>query len=105
MLVSLILELLEVNNSCWFKVDDEIIAEKDDLFVQSRLLESKYKFSKEDVTKEDWPEFSFWNTREGEPWKLLLSLPNSKYSIFYWSRHAKSVEGGKIPTEKVKSWS
>ena len=65
MLVSLILELLEVNNSCWFKVDDEIIAEKDDLFVQSRLLESKYKFSKEDVTKEDWPEFSFWNTREG----------------------------------------
>ena len=51
-----------MNNSCWFKVDDEIIAEKDDLFVQSRLLESKYKFSKEDVTKEDWPEFSFWST-------------------------------------------
>ena len=64
MLVSLILELLEVNNSGWFKVDDKIIAEKDDLFVQSRLLESKYKFSKEDVTKEDWPEFSFWNTTE-----------------------------------------
>ena len=61
MLVSLILELLEVNNSGWFKVDDKIIAEKDDLFVQSRLLESKYKFSREDVTKEDWPEFSFWN--------------------------------------------
>ena len=84
MLVSLILELLEVNNSCWFKVDDEIIAEKDDLFVQSRLLESKYKFSKEDVTKEDWPEFSFWSTNskveEGRVsnWlkTLLLMLAN-----------------------------
>ena len=36
------------------------LSDKDDLFAQSALLEGKYKFSKEDVSAEDWPEFSFW---------------------------------------------
>ena len=36
------------------------LLDKDDLFAQSSLLEGKYKFSKEDVSAEDWPEFSFW---------------------------------------------
>ena len=35
-------------------------SDKDDLFAQSALLEGKYKFSKEDVSTEDWPEYSFW---------------------------------------------
>ena len=35
-------------------------SDKDDLFAQSSLLEGKYKFSKEDVSAEDWPEYSFW---------------------------------------------
>ena len=39
----------------------EIVADKDDLFAQSQLLESKYKFSKEEVLEEEWPEFSFWD--------------------------------------------
>ena len=38
-----------------------IVAEKDDLFAQSRLLEGEYKFSREEVLEEDWPEFSFWD--------------------------------------------
>ena len=37
-----------------------IIADKDDLFVKSLLLESEYKFDREEVSEEDWPEFSFW---------------------------------------------
>jgi len=36
------------------------LLDKDDLFAQSALLEGKYKFSKEDVSTEDWPEYSFW---------------------------------------------
>ena len=36
------------------------LSDKDDLFAQSALLEGKYKFSKEDVPTEDWPEYSFW---------------------------------------------
>ena len=36
------------------------LSDKDDLFAQSSLLEGKYKFSKEDVSAEDWPEYSFW---------------------------------------------
>ena len=36
------------------------LSDKDDLFAQSSLLEGKYKFSKEDVSVEDWPEYSFW---------------------------------------------
>ena len=39
----------------------EIVADKDDLFAQSQLLEGKYKFSKEEVLEEEWPEFSFWD--------------------------------------------
>ena len=35
-------------------------SDKDDLFAQSALLEGKYKFSKEDVSAKDWPEYSFW---------------------------------------------
>jgi len=37
------------------------LGDKDDLFAQSQLLESKYKFSKEEVLEEEWPEFSFWD--------------------------------------------
>ena len=36
------------------------LSDKDDLFAQSALLEGKYKFSKEEVSTEDWPEYSFW---------------------------------------------
>jgi len=36
------------------------LGDKDDLFAQSALLKSKYKFSKENVSAEDWPEYSFW---------------------------------------------
>jgi len=36
------------------------LKDKDDLFAQSALLESKYKFSKENVSAKDWPEYSFW---------------------------------------------
>ena len=36
------------------------LSDKDDLFAQSALLKSKYKFSKENVSAEDWPEYSFW---------------------------------------------
>ena len=38
-----------------------IVAEKDDLFAQSELMEGKYKFSRGDVLEEEWPEFSFWD--------------------------------------------
>ena len=38
----------------------ETVAEKDDLFAQSKLLEGKYKFSRETVFADEWPEFSFW---------------------------------------------
>ena len=38
-----------------------IVAEKDDLFAQSKLMEGAYKFSKEEVLEEEWPEFSFWD--------------------------------------------
>ena len=41
---------------------DEIVADKDDLFVQSKLLEGKYKFDMGEVSKEEWPMFSFWKT-------------------------------------------
>ena len=39
----------------------ETVAEKDDLFAQSKLLEGKYKFSRESVFEDEWPEFSFWD--------------------------------------------
>ena len=38
-----------------------ILADKDDLFVKSSLLEGKYKFDREEVSEEEWPEFSFWD--------------------------------------------
>ena len=37
-----------------------ILADKDDLFAKSSLLEGKYKFDREEVSEEEWPEFSFW---------------------------------------------
>ena len=37
-----------------------ILAEKDDLFAKSSLLEGKYKFDRERVSEEEWPEFSVW---------------------------------------------
>ena len=40
----------------------EIVAEKDDLFAQTELLEGKYKFSREKVSEDEWPEFSFWDS-------------------------------------------
>ena len=40
----------------------ETVAEKDDLFAQSKLLEGKYKFSRETVFADEWPEFSFWDS-------------------------------------------
>ena len=44
----------------------EIVADKDDLFAQSQLLEGKYKFSKEEVLEEEWPEFSFWDPADSK---------------------------------------
>ena len=37
-----------------------ILADKDDLFVKSSLLEGKYNFDREEVSEEEWPEFSVW---------------------------------------------
>merc|ERR1712080_120505 len=37
------------------------LGEKDDLFVKSSLLEGKYKFDREEVSEEEWPEFSVWD--------------------------------------------
>jgi len=38
------------------------LGEKDDLFAQTELLEGKYKFSREKVSEDEWPEFSFWDS-------------------------------------------
>ena len=39
----------------------ETVADKDDLFAEAKLVEGKYKFSREKVFEEEWPEFSFWD--------------------------------------------
>ena len=56
-----------------------ILADKDDLFVKSSLLEGKYKFNRQQVSEEEWPEFSFWEGDQvkaekhvGDPNKDLL---------------------------------
>ena len=42
-------------------IEINCFSDKDDLFAQSELMEGKYKFSKEEVLEEEWPEFSFWD--------------------------------------------
>ena len=78
-----------------------ILAEKDDLFVKSSLLEGKYKFDRERVSEEEWPEFSVWEGVQAKAEKHVGD-PNRDLLVNTEKQRAEKVNEEVVGKEHIE---
>ena len=82
-----------------------ILADKDDLFAKSSLLEGKYMFDRQQVSEEEWPEFSVWEGVQVKAEKHVGD-PNKDLLVNTEEERAEKVNGeDHVGTSPNNCWS